>query len=219
MASKQNVRRGVKHNEEGLVHFEGWAIEKAIDAFEKAVKADSDNADYHLNLARAHARSGDFGQAMSALGDYLRTETKPNVAARFERLFSSALDDVEKDLIGVMPELDLSMQYIGKAIQMWLEYRITIGRRPLRVPKPALWAAAITHAIVKVNFVDKKRAEVAAAFGVTDRALKTKYNELVSTLDLMPSDYRYFVGDENPLDRLVEAANLLEDLDRRFQEE
>ena len=34
----------------------------------------------------------------------------------------------------------------------------------------------------------------------------------------MPCDYRYFVGKENPLDKLVEAAELLEQLEARFQE-
>jgi hypothetical protein len=34
----------------------------------------------------------------------------------------------------------------------------------------------------------------------------------------MPCDYRYFVGSQNPLDKLVEAAELLEQLERRFHE-
>ena len=108
---------------------------------------------------------------------------------------------------------------IGKGIQMWLEYRITVGRRPLRTPKPELWAAAIAYAVSKVNFVNLKRAEIAAVFEVNPKSLKTKYDELVRTLDLMPADYRYFTGEENPLDKLVEAAQLLEELDRQFQDE
>jgi hypothetical protein len=39
----------------------------------------------------------------------------------------------------------------------------------------------------------------------------------VETLDVMPCDYRYFRGDENPLDKLVEAAELLEALEKRFR--
>jgi tetratricopeptide (TPR) repeat protein len=219
MVSKQRALRGVKCNQDGLAFYKAWALDKAIASFQQAVKADPDNPEYHLNLARSHARGGDFGQAMSCLGEYLRTETIEDVAARYERLFSTALDGVEKRLVEVLPKLDFSVQQVGKAIQMWLEYRITIGRRPLRIPKPDLWAAALAHAIVKVNFVEMSRADIAAAFGVSDASLKKKYGELVSTLDLMPSDYRYFLGEENPLDKLVEAAQLLEDLDRRFQEE
>jgi hypothetical protein len=32
----------------------------------------------------------------------------------------------------------------------------------------------------------------------------------------MPCDYRYFRGVDNPLDKLVEAANMLETLEERF---
>jgi len=40
---------------------------------------------------------------------------------------------------------------------------------------------------------------------------------LVKTLDVMPCDYRYFRGDQNPLDKLVEAASMLEELEERFR--
>lgn len=208
-----------KQNEAGLAHFNNWEMEKAIAAFQSAVDADPDNPEYLLNLARVFARSGDYEQAMPALGRYLQVETAGDVAARFERLFSSSLDEVETLLIEGMRRLDLSIAQIGKGIQMWLEFRITLGRRPFRVPKPELWAAAITYAVVKVNFVNLRRLDVADAYGVTERSLKEKYDEVVQMLDLMPADYRYFAGEQNPLDKLVEAARLLEELDRDFQKD
>jgi tetratricopeptide (TPR) repeat protein len=208
-----------KQNETGLAYFEGWDIEKAITAFQAAVAEDPDNPEYLLNLARVFARGGDYEQAMPALGRYLQVETVGDVAARFERLFSSSLDEVETLLIEAMRRLDLTIAQIGKGIQMWLEFRITLGRRPFRTPKPELWAAAITYAIVKVNFVNLKRIDIADAYGINERSLKEKYDEIVQTLDLMPADYRYFSGEQNPLDKLVEAARLLEELDRNFQED
>lgn len=220
MASKKkDLHQAAAKNEEGLAHFAKWNIDKAIAAFIEAIRHDGDNPEYHLNLARTYARSGDYQQAMSALGEYLRTESDEKIAERFERLFSSALDEVETVLIDTMRQQEMMVQQIGKAIQMWLEYRITIGRTPLRIPKPEIWAAALTHAVGKVNFADKKMSEIAAMYGISERALREKYQELVSTLDIMPADYRYFVGEKNPLDKLVEAAKVLEDLDRRFQEE
>jgi hypothetical protein len=156
---------------------------------------------------------------MRSLGDYLHNETDDHVASRYERLFSSALDEVESLLIEGMPKLDLPIQQIGKAIQMWLEYRITVGRKPLRIPKPELWASAVTYAVCKVNIAKKSREEVADVYGVGEKSMLEKYSELLQTLDLMPADYRYFTGDENPLDKLVEAAQLLDEIYEEFQED
>ena len=211
--------RAIELNEEGLASFNIWEIDRAIDAFQKAIKSDPKQPDYHLNLTRAYTRSGDYDKAMEALGGYLQVETDQELIDRFEMLFSSGLDEVEQKLIEGMKKLSLPIQQIGKAIQMWLEYRITVGRKPLRTPKPELWAAGLTYAIIKINFVELTRAEVSAVYNVSPRALKEKYDELVDRLDLMPSDYRYFTGDENPLDKLVEAAELLEGLERKFRED
>ncbi|MEZ4594340.1 MAG: tetratricopeptide repeat protein [Chloroflexota bacterium] len=217
MTSKQ--KQAVELNQSGLAFYDSWQIDKAVDSFTAAVAADPDNPEYHLNLTRAYTRGGDYDQAMAALGGYLQTETEGDVAARYEKLFSTGLDEVESDLIEGMKQLKLELPQIGKAIQMWLEYRIAIGRRPLRTPKPSLWAGALTYAIVKVNFLEITRAQIAAVFGLNERSLKEKYQEIIETLDLMPADYRYFTGEENPLDKLVEAAQLLEQLDQHFQED
>lgn len=217
--SAEMAQQAAEQNEVGLKHYAEWEIDAAVEAFKKAAAADPKNPEYHLNLARSYARGGNYPEAMRSLGDYLHNETDDNVASRYERLFSSALDEVETKLIEGMHSLELPMQQTGKAIQMWLEYRITVGRRPLRIPKPELWAAALTYAICKINFAEKSREEVAAAYNVPERSLREKYQELLQTLDLMPADYRYFTGDENPLDKLVEAAQLLDDIYRNFQED
>jgi len=219
MTSQKNRSQAEKLNEEGLAFYESWKLDKAVGSFRKAIQTDSDNPEYHLNLARTQARSGNYAEAMQALGQYLHTEQDQKIADRYEQLFSTALDNVEESLINTSRRLKLPVQQIGKAMQMWLEYRITIGRQPLRVPKPELWSAAITYAIAKINFVELTREKIAAAFGVPESSLKQKYDDLVKALDLMPADYRYFTGKENPLDKLVEVAQILEDLDRRFQED
>lgn len=212
-------KQAAKQNERGLAHYGQWEMEEAIAAFHKATSGEPDNPEYHLNLARAYARSGAFDDAMGSLGEYLRTETDENVATRYERLFSSAMDDVETMLVEKMPALRLTLPEIGKAIQMWLEYRITVGRRPLRIPKPELWAAAVTHAVAKINMADLTRPQIAQAYGISERSLQQKYEQLDETLDLMPADFRYFCGEENPLDKVVEAAQLLEEMYGRFREE
>jgi hypothetical protein len=47
--------------------------------------------------------------------------------------------------------------------------------------------------------------------------VRAYHNDLVQALDIMPCDYRYFRGEENPLDKLVEAAAMLEELEERFR--
>lgn len=219
MATKKNKQKANKWNESGLEHFQSWELAEAVTDFQKAVEAAPDNPDFHLNLTKAYARSGDYDKAMQALGSYLQSEPDSHIAERYERLFSSAMDDVEQILIEGMKKLGLPIQQTGKAIQMWLEYRISIGRRPFRISKPALWAAGLSLAIIRINFLPISRQEVAAAFQVNPRSVKEKFKELVTTLDLMPADYRYFTGEDNPLDKLVEAAELLEKLDKDFHED
>jgi tetratricopeptide (TPR) repeat protein len=223
MMTHKNKHQATKENKAGLAFYESWELTDAITAFQNAAKADPDNPEYHLNLARTYARQGDFGMAMQALGDYLHNETKDEIAARYEQMFSSSLDGVEQKLTEVLPSLEMPLPQIGKALQMWLEYRIVAGRKPLRVPKPEIWAAAITYAVSKVNFLEMSRAEVAEAYGLKETAVKKKYKELVEILDLMPGDFRYYLGEENPLDRVLaagespEAAEILAELERRFK--
>lgn len=218
MPDTGTFHNAVEFNENGLQYFGQWELEKAIESFRDATNGDPENPEYHLNLARAYARSGNYQEAMRSLGEYLRTETDEDVAARYERLFSSALDSVEEILIEKMRELEMPLPQIGKGIQMWLEYRITLGRKPLHIQQPELWAAGLAYAVVKINLVEMSPGQIAGTFDVSERALREIYLELVSTLDLMPADYRYFTGEENPLDKLVEAAQLLEEIYGRFHE-
>lgn len=217
--SVRTLQRAAAQNQKGLDFYANWEMDQAIAAFQKAAAGDSDNPEYHLNLARSYARGGNYPEAMRSLGDYLHVETDENIAGRYERLFSSALDDVEQICIDGMRSLNLPVKMIGKAIQMWLEYRLTVGRRPLRLPKPELWAGALTYAVCKINFVEIDRAEIADAYEINERAVKEKFAVLREILDLMPADYRYFVGEENPLDKLIEAAELLDQIYASFRED
>lgn len=218
MATKEERKQsGIRQNQDGLAAFSAWNLDEAIASFSKAIRNDPKNPDYYLNLVRAYARNGNYDEVMETLGAYLQVEQEQEIADRYEKLFSSALDPVEEKLIESMKMMEFPMQQIGKGIQLWLEYRISLGRRPLRIQKPAIWAAAITYAIVKVNGIDIKREELATIYGVSARGLNEKYNDLVALLDIMPADYRYFTGNDNPLDKLIEAAQLLEDLDEQFK--
>ncbi|MBN1318935.1 MAG: hypothetical protein JXA42_25865 [Anaerolineales bacterium] len=214
-AQKRNASR---LNKEGLEFYLAWELEHAVKKFQAASSNDPDNAEYHLNLARAFARGGDYESAIRALGNYIRTEPDQRLSERYEKLFASALDGVEEILIEKMRALNLDLKLVGAAIQMWLEYRISVGRQPLIIRKPQTWAAALDYTVRKINFRTVDRKELAKWYGIGDSTLLARHNDLVATLDVMPADYRYFTGENNPLDKLVEAAQMLEHLERRFQE-
>jgi len=217
-ASKPKDTRAAALNREGLAAYDEWDIETAIDKLRAAAKAAPDEADYHLNLARALSRSGDFDQALRSVAEYLRLEPDSPVAERFEQLFGSGLDEVEATLTERMSSAGAPIEQIGAAMQMWLEYRIAAGRKSLPMRKPETWSAALDYAVRKVNLSPLAQREVAEAYGISEGTLRGRFNELVATLDVMPCDYRYFVGEQNPLDKLVEAAELLEQLESRFRE-
>jgi tetratricopeptide (TPR) repeat protein len=211
-------RKAEEHKEAGLQAYEEWNIDHAIECFRKASELDPQEPDYVLNLARALARGGNFDQALKALAEFMRLEPDSSLAERFEQLFASGMDDVETLLTDKMAAAATPLELIGAAIQMWLEYRIALGSETLIMRKPETWAAALDYTIRKVNLRQVTRQGIADFYGISDGAVRDRHLELVRTLDVMPCDYRYFVGKENPLDKLVEAAELLEQLEVRFQE-
>jgi len=211
-------QRAAKLNQKGLELYADWELDQAAESFEAASVADPDSAEYHLNLARALARGGDYESAIRALGDYIHVEPDQRLAERYERLFSTALDEVEETLIDHMRAGRMDLSDIGVAIQMWLEYRIAIGRQRLIIRKPEAWAAALDYTVRKVNFHKGTRRELSALYGISESTLRARHGQLVEALDIMPADYRYFTGEDNPLDKLVEAAQMLDELEMRFKE-
>ena len=217
MVPASDKRRAAQLSEEGLLRYRRWEVEEAVRTFRQATELEPDQPDYHLNLARALARFGDYEGTLRALGNFLRTESDPVLTERFERLFGNAMDEVETLLTEAMTRHNLPLDVIGAAIQMWMEYRIAIGRRPLDISNPAPWAAALDLTVRKVNFRDAPLREIAEWYAAQPSTVRKCHMDLVQTLDVMPCDYRYFRGDQNPLDKLVEAAAMLEELEERFR--
>jgi len=215
-ASTTDKLRAQSLNRTGLDHFEHWELESAITLFQEAARLDDMEAEYHLNLARAQVRMGDYEQMQQALGHYLRTETNKALIERFEALFSNALDDVETQLTAVMPQKGIPLEIVGAAIQMWVEYRVTIGTAPLDLSQPGNWAAALDYTVRKVNFMEASLEEIAGWYNGVEVAIRNNHQDLIRALDVMPCDYRYYRGNDNPLDKLVEAAMMLEELEERF---
>ena len=222
MAKRQTIsptamQRARKANVLGLQHYERWDIDEAIKSFNEAIRLSPEEAEYHLNLARALARYGDFDAARRALGSYIRFEPNKDLAERFEQLFGEGMDEIETLVTQKMTRKGMPLEVVGAAVQMWMEYRICIGRRPLVIRKPETWASALDYTIRKVNFAELAQREIAEQYGVSPSTVRAYHNDLIQALDIMPCDYRYFRGDENPLDKLVEAAAMLEELEERFR--
>jgi len=216
--TNRDRRRAMECQKAGLQAYRIWDVDEAVKELNTAVSLDPDNADYRLNLAQGLARSGDYNQALRVLGDYMRLEPDSHRTERFEQLFASGMDEVEQVLTEKMTEAGMPVEEVGAALQMWLEYRIALGRERLIIRKAETWAAALDYIVRKVNLRPVKRHEIAELYGVSDSAVRDRHSDLIDSLDVMPCDYRYFTGKENPLDKLVEAAELLEELEARFQE-
>ena len=211
------LQKARKTNALGLQQYERWDIDEAVKSFEEASRLAPEEPEFHLNLARAMARYGDFDAAKRALGSYIRFEPDKDLAERFEQLFGEGMDEVETWVTEKMTEKGVPLEEVGAAVQMWLEYRICLGRRPLIIRKPETWASALDYTIRKINFRELTQREIAELYGVSPSTVRAYHTDLVQTLDIMPCDYRYFRGDENPLDKLVEAAVMLEELEERFR--
>jgi tetratricopeptide (TPR) repeat protein len=215
--SKGKLRRAADLRTQGLEAYQDWDVERAVDCLEGALGLVPEDTDCLLDLARVLARSGDFDRALKTLAEFLRLEPDSPLAERLVQLYASGMDGVEQVLTSTMTRTGVPLGEVGSAIQMWLEYRIALGREPLNIRKPETWAAALDYTVRKVNVRQVTRREIADLYGISDSALRDHHNDLVSILDVMPCDYRYFAGEDNPLDKLVEAAELLEELEAQFR--
>lgn len=215
--SASDRQKAEAYNAKGLQHYEKWEIEEAVKSFKVAVETDSTNSEYHLNLARAFVRSSEYEKALRAVKDFIRYEKDTKLLDRFEGLFINAMDGVEKLITEKMTKSGIPLDEIGAAITMWLEFRIASGRRSVSMKKPEAWAAAVDYTTRKVNIRDVTQKEIALLYGVSDSTLRSYFSDLVEALDVMPCDYRYFRGKDNPLDKLVEAAAMLEKLEEQFR--
>ena len=88
--SSTTLQKARKANTLGMQQYERWEIEEAIKSLNEAIQLNPEEPQYHLNLARALARYGDFDAAKRALGSYIRYEQDKELAERFEQLFGRA---------------------------------------------------------------------------------------------------------------------------------
>ena len=217
---KTNQEKAEELRQEGIEHYKHWDIERAIEAFNASITLDDTIADSFLNLAQSYVRLGDYDATRKALGEFIHLETNQILIDRFEAMFGSAMDTVETGLTTIMVEQDVPLEVIGAGIQMWFEFRLTMGRKTINLAgvKPKAWAAALDYTVRKVNFHEVDTKQISKWYKISPEAVVQHHKILLKILDIMPCDYRYFRGLENPLDKLVDAALMLEELEERFYE-
>jgi tetratricopeptide (TPR) repeat protein len=147
---------------------------------------------------------------------HIKSSAERQIAEIQERRGALA-DPVEMLFVERLRSAGLATKVIQAARQLWLEYRICAGRNSIPMRKPETWAAGVDYTVRRVSFLDGTDADIAQLYEVSQISVRARHAEIVERLDIMPCDYRYFVGDENPLDRLVEAATMLEELEERFR--
>ena len=92
-----------KYGKEGIEAAKNKQWEKAIDAFQKAVKAEPKEANNHNNLGLAYKGAGKMGEAIKAFSDAI--EAEPNNSTGYinrgvvytsEKNYDKAIEDLEK---------------------------------------------------------------------------------------------------------------------------
>lgn len=159
------VRTADEYQAQGIAAYQEWDVERAEECFEAALSLIPEDTRYLLGMARVLARSGDFDRALQTLAEFVRLEPESAAAARFEHLFGTGMDEVEQVLTRTMTQAGIPLPEIGSAIQMWLEYRITLGSDALIIRKPETWAAALDYTVRKVNLRHIRRQEIADLYG------------------------------------------------------
>ena len=214
-----NKRKAELLYQEALEAYQRWDVDHAVETLEQALELAPDMPSYHMVLAQSLSRAGDFDRALRALANFLRLAPESPVASRIEQLFASGMDPVEEMLTKRMTAQPIPKEIICPPMQKWPEFNISLGEEILPIPKPGTWAAALDYTVRKVNLRDVPMDNVAQYYGISAETLRKHHKTLVESLDIMPCDYRYYSNEENPLDKLVEAAELLEQLETRFSQE
>ena len=118
--------------------------------------------------------------------------TPPPDAIRRQPLrlaLKGAAGDVERLFLEGLARAGFAPDQRLAARGLWRDY---LDRRRPRLRRPAVHAAAVHHAIARLDFVDGcARDDVALAYGVADGDVERAYGDIVDTLDVAVFDPRY----------------------------
>lgn len=104
-----------------------------------------------------------------------RGSRRPRTSAQVPRLLQAR-----------MPEAGFSSTHIARALGLWAAF--SVGRS-VRSNKPAVYAAAVEYAVVKLDrSVHVTQVEIGRRYGVAPRSIALRCDEICSALSLSPED-------------------------------
>lgn len=195
-----------------------WEPESAIQPFTGAAANDPDQPGVRLNLTRAVTMARNDTNAGRTLTEYVPLTKAEKPANGSKRLFRSDLGAVESKLLEGMSALALPVQLMGKAFQMWLDYR-QINRRQafLVLERPAVWACALVFLTCLISLQNADRPKIADQFQVDIEQMTNRCNLICKTPDLTAADLRYFHGGKSQLEGVFENVQFRNPLNKRLE--
>lgn len=166
--SARPERRSGRPGPDGSASSAGGA-RPSVDASESADVTDSGNVSSNRHSLRAAPQGSQAPQVLQEID----TETDPVLSL----------------LEANSPAQDDAQQRLETARSLWSDF---VAMRSPRVPKPAVYAAAIEYTLSKLaGGRSVTQAELARRYNVTARAIASRHEEIRSTLALEPNDARY----------------------------
>jgi Flp pilus assembly protein TadD len=128
-------------------------------------------------------REGDAGQEQD-----VRRPNKVHKVRQVDEVEASQVEDSDPVLALLEAQQCDNNQRLARARSLWNDF---CERRAPRVPKPAVYAAAIEYTLSVLEGDSVTRAELARRYCVTPRAIASRHEEIRDALALEPGDPRY----------------------------
>jgi len=146
--------------------------------------------DWVLNGAPADGTPGGRAERRpSRTGLATDTDTDTDTDAEAREPEPAAPDQVLELLAAHSQSSDASERRMERARSLWADF---CARRPPRVTKPAVYAAAIEYTLSKLDGRQPlTQAELARRYSVAPRSIGSRYEEIRAALRLEPGDPRY----------------------------
>ena len=170
---------------------------ECAEVLERAAELDPEN-----RLVRRLSREAGYLIELSSQGPPAE-QAELSQRPRLRLALEGPAGEVEQLVLAGLSAAGFGEEQRLAARDLWRDFLAL--RRP-RLRRPARWAAAVHHAIARLDFVDgSARDDIALRYGVRDTEVEKAYGDLVRTLDLAVFDPRY-CSQPHPVEAVEEEA-------------